>query len=161
MERILFPTDGSDTARKALEFAIHMDKGARAKIIVLTVAEALPQGIAEQQSELKKHLERRAEAIAKEATMKVAKQGLEAETIVAIGDPSETIIRLAKAEKVDAIVMGTRGVVPCSSIGVGWSYTSSSGLIGSFQLLPQYDGMTNVGLTLLFLSVNCPHPNGI
>jgi len=110
-KNILVPFDGSEQAVKALEIAVGFAKGERARLKVLNVAEMVPvpgaptatiflidQGISRMQElELKK------------AQYVIRRHGAKADVIAERGHPADSILRFAKRNKTDLIIMGHRG----------------------------------------------------
>lgn len=106
--KILYPTDGSETAKAALEFAIDIAKAQGGKIIVLSVAEKVGTLTGEWEV-LKKSLLGFAEDFARQAAKEIRKRGIKVETRTEIGKPAEVIVSVAREISADAIVMGTHG----------------------------------------------------
>lgn len=111
-EKILIPTDGSETAEFAAEHAIGLAKGIGAKLIAVYVIDVsafagIPteavwesmKGILEDEG--RKSLEQ-IEMLAKEANV-------ESETLVVEGSPGDEIVKAAEERGVDLIIMGTAG----------------------------------------------------
>ncbi|MDI6800041.1 MAG: universal stress protein [Actinomycetota bacterium] len=120
--KILFPTDGSSTAEQALNLAITLAKGMDGEILVVSVNKFQPDlygfqpGVA---GRFEKELSTNTLKLAKEATKKVLDGGVKASYQTLVGDPSEKIVELAAAEKVDMIVMGTQGVTGLARVFIG------------------------------------------
>lgn len=118
MKRLLFPTDGSETAKGALAFAIDIAKAEGAAIIVLSVAfEPASYGVKEGQ--IGKTLEWFAEQYVEDARKEIEASGVTASTRVVVGIPHEVIVKMAGDEEVDAIVMGTHGVTGLTRALIG------------------------------------------
>ncbi|WP_370572323.1 universal stress protein [Methanomethylovorans sp.] len=111
-KKIFIATDGSEQNRRAIEYGIELAKIAGGKIFVGYVVDtaafaSIPMDAGwEMMYELM-------ETEANDAVQKVdvlAKQaGVEAETVVLEGHPSNEIIEFAQKNGVDVIVMGTLG----------------------------------------------------
>ncbi len=119
---ILHPTDGSKSADKALDFACDLAASKQARLIVLHVqrhhgSERVPMEL-EEYARLEhvretesKILHAAAENIARHAGQKARTKGIDqVEELVVEGDPVHQIIEAARKHKVDAIVMGSRGL---------------------------------------------------
>lgn len=120
MGKIIYPTDGSKTAKKASKFAAAIAKATNAEIIVLSVAEVKVKGILlGTESRLKQELRKQALRIGNEAKEALTKDGLEVKVKVATGNPSEEIVKLARKEQADLIVMGTHGVTGLVRVIIG------------------------------------------
>lgn len=112
LKKIFIATDGSEQNRRAIEYGIELAKIAGGKIFVGYVVDtaafaSIPMDAGwEMMYELM-------ETEAKEAVQKVevlAKQaGVEVETVVLEGHPSNEIIEFAQKNGIDVIVMGTLG----------------------------------------------------
>ena len=112
MERILIAYDGSEGAERALDEAARLANGST--VTVVGVAELLPQfGRAGAMMLPETYAERKAELT--EAKAKLAKLGVDAETVERRGDPATMIIDEAAQEEADLIVVGTRGLSTAKS----------------------------------------------
>ncbi len=110
--RILIPTDGSETSERAAEHGVKLAKVTGAEVIYLYVidissfsgipTEAIWENMRGLLEEEGKSSLSKVEAIAKENDVKV-------ESIVKEGIPSEDISKTAEEKQVDVIVMGTAG----------------------------------------------------
>ncbi len=131
IKTILHPTDGSDSARKALDFACELAADRKAQLIVLHVqrrhgSERIPPGL-EQFSDIEhvrateaRLLRSAAEFIVEDARIAARDRGIAAVDARLIeGDPAEQIVELARNDKVDAIVMGSRGLGELESLLLG------------------------------------------
>ena len=119
---ILHPTDGSESADKALDYAAQLAVGSNAKLLVLYVqalhgTDNVPPALAEFARVENIHLteadvlREAAEAlVAKVENAARAKGVRDVETITMTGDPAHVILDVAKDRKVDTIVMGSRGL---------------------------------------------------
>lgn len=116
MERILIAYDGSESADRALDEAARLANGSA--VTVVGVAELWPQfGRAPAMLVPEAYAERKAEL--EQAKAKLAKLGIDAETVERRGDPAEMIIDEAEQEKADLIVIGTRGLSTAKSWMLG------------------------------------------
>ncbi len=119
---ILLPTDGSESARKAQEYAIELAVSTKARLLVLFVQqqhgrERVPPDLEEferveniymTEADL---LRGAAETIAARTAEIARKSGVSnVEKVIAEGDPTQEIIATARARKVDTIVIGSRGL---------------------------------------------------
>lgn len=122
MSKILVPFDGSDSSRRAVEYAVDMAKRSPStKIDLLHVLEWTPAG---------SHVAAPAETIAKEHAAKAeeavgpAKEIAAREAVVCgvlnrSGSPAMEIADAVKEGSYDAVIMGTRGMGPVASLMVG------------------------------------------
>ncbi len=122
IKTILHPTDGSENARKALDFACELAAGRKARLLILHVqryhgSDRIPPGL-EQFSEIEhvrateaRLLRTAAEYIVDEARTAAHNRGIATvDAEVTEGDPALQIVDTARIRQVDAIVMGSRGL---------------------------------------------------
>ena len=122
IKTILHPTDGSDSARKAFDFACELAAERKAQLLILHVqrrhgSEMIPPGL-EQFSDIEhvraseaRLLRAAAEYIVDDAKVVARSRGIaDVDARVAEGDPAHAIVDMAVSHKVDAIVMGSRGL---------------------------------------------------
>jgi nucleotide-binding universal stress UspA family protein len=122
MKRILVPVDGSECALRALRYAIARAKDTKSEIDVLHVEPPAPY----QEARLYAMREDIAR-LHKEAIARLVKQAtdiLEAEKIphrahIAGGEIANVVARFVQDEKVDEIVMGTRGMSALGQVFLG------------------------------------------
>ncbi|MDP1900703.1 MAG: universal stress protein [Rubrivivax sp.] len=124
-KRILFPTDGSDIAVKAMQAAIGMAKLAGAELYVLSVKEPFPySAISEMQpvppQEFFDAQERMAAARVKVVTSAAIDAGIpcKGHTVEAL-HPWEAMLDHAKAQGCDLIVMASHGRRGVSALLLG------------------------------------------
>lgn len=111
IRKVLVPVDGSESSKRALEMALAIAQASKAECIVLEVVEdfgplpgyydAAPAG----KDRVKWISEQRFEKVhpALESTQ------VKWRRVVVEGYPAEEIIKVSETEKVDMIVMGSRG----------------------------------------------------
>jgi nucleotide-binding universal stress UspA family protein len=114
LQRILVPTDFSDSARHALTYGISFAREYEAELVLLHVVETVPVGyasdlfpvpMAEVFQEISGYAKTELAKIAEEARAK----GVTVRETVVQGKPSAEIARVASEEQVDMIVLGTHG----------------------------------------------------
>jgi nucleotide-binding universal stress UspA family protein len=114
LQRILVPTDFSDSARKALSYGVSFAKEYGAEVLLLHVVETLAVGyasdlfpvpMAEVFEEISGYARKELGGLAAEARGK----GASVRELVVQGKPAAEILRVAKEENVDMIVLGTHG----------------------------------------------------
>ena len=124
-EKILYPTDFSDVAEKALNYVKKLkDSGAR-EVIVLHVIderdfERLHRFMGEEKLEdLKKYREEEAQKHLKEIAKDLAGAGLEVTLRLATGIPVREILKAEKDEHVSAIIIGSHGMSNIQELFLG------------------------------------------
>ena len=115
MKTYLVPTDYSDNARNALDYALAVASKVKRKIVLLSVYN-IPSSSVGMLMSLKRKLLEGAEdgmvALLKEIQEEYAAKGValpEIETVVVEGNPVDTILEAVDNFKVSAIFMGTQG----------------------------------------------------
>lgn len=108
-DRILYPTDGSEPAESALEYAIRIASEHGATMHVLNVADTNRDSLAQIRTEVVDVLVREGEGIVDEAAERVSERGVSVVSDVLQGAPSASIVEYGTEEGVDLIVMPTHG----------------------------------------------------
>ncbi|RMG64400.1 MAG: universal stress protein [Bacteroidetes bacterium] len=114
MTRILFPTDFSEHAREALRYALPIIRQMQAELILLHVytispsyAEAPAFALGE---EVELQRDRTLARLQGEVTrIREKSPGQPVEILARLGGPVHEILEVAREERIDCIVMGTRG----------------------------------------------------
>ncbi len=105
-DSILFPTDGSDSAKKAFEHALTLAKQFDATLHVLYVVNTTYRDSGATGTSFN-DLRERGQSATEECQAEAEKAGVETELHVEDGDPYREIIEVGKP--MDVIVMATRG----------------------------------------------------
>ncbi len=125
---ILVATDGSEVARKAVEFAIGLAKQIGAMLKLLSVAdkglflspsvpeEVTPTHIQEPTEDFLKQV---AEKCLEEGEKLADENGVQSEKVIRVGDPVEEIIKEAEGSKADLVVMGSHGKTALKAAMIG------------------------------------------
>lgn len=114
-KKILFPTDFSEASEAAFQHAVALAQETGARLIIVHVEEPpLPYGesLATLPASVDQELQKRLMSIQ-------PSEDVPCEHRLLIGDPASEIVRLAEAEKVDLIVMGTHGRTGLSRLIMG------------------------------------------
>lgn len=126
--KILVPTDGSKTAKKAAEYAVDLAKQLKASIMVLSVIDqrsliAKTVSAAETARNtiepIEDYLKEAAEEYAGEIKKLCDKKNVAATISIKKGHPVEEIVKEAKKSKTDLIVMGSHGRSALSATVLG------------------------------------------
>jgi nucleotide-binding universal stress UspA family protein len=116
--KILVATDGSETARKSIEYAVELAKQTSATITLISVIDKsffIPQSMPAVATlthliePIEDYLRQAAEAHLEEAERLCKKNKIQSKKSIRSGHPVEEIIKEAKKTQVDLIVMGSHG----------------------------------------------------
>ena len=121
IDTILVPVDGSESSRKALQFAIRLARSAHAKLTLLEVVEEfgpLP-GYYEAAPSGKDRVQWISEQRFEKVEPMLEESGIEWDRIVEEGYPADKIIEIADKGNYDMIVIGSRGLSGLSRFLVG------------------------------------------
>jgi len=130
INKILVATDGSDHSNKVVDLASDMALKYNAKVYLIHVVNEppkVPESVVElmrsehiQEDPSYVYLQIAGRKIIEAAEKKCRAKGLkEIESVLVEGDPAHTIIKCAKENEVDAIVMGNHGVGSAESLFLG------------------------------------------
>ncbi|MCP4432997.1 MAG: universal stress protein [Gammaproteobacteria bacterium] len=127
IEKILVPVDGSKQSAKALEFACNLADKYNANIVIQHTVEttlhehAMFMGSAGFAFELDEVEVEKAGKQVIEAALKIVDQHdhVTVETVIDHGSPAHNIIQCAQGNKVDMIVMGSRGLSDLGGLLLG------------------------------------------
>lgn len=113
-KNILLPTDFSDGSEAAFEHAVDIAKSMNAKIHLVNVLQQVvyPTGIEiahESLVNLEQELENNANKHLKEISKRLDDMGIENESHILMGKPSEQIIEFSNKEFIDLVVIATHG----------------------------------------------------
>ncbi len=126
ISKILVPTDGSKTARKAAKYAVELAKLSGATIIVLSVIDRTPfitpavpgfvspslPGVTHPEhmiEPIEDYLKEAAKADMGEVVKLCEQSGVSSKAVIRLGHPVEAIVKEAKKSKADLIVIGSHG----------------------------------------------------
>lgn len=128
ISKILVPSDGSKTAKKAATYAIGLAKQMKASIVILSVidnrarvAKTIPASEAPRQTiePIDYYLKEAAEVFTGEIKKMCDKNGVESNISIKTGHPADVIVKEAKRVKADMIVMGSHGRSALSAAVLG------------------------------------------
>lgn len=116
-KRILTPVDGSATSRRGLRAAIGLAKAQRARLVIVNVVDAVPvfaslEGVATYDPGIIEALRNAGKKILARAAAEAKQRGVKARTVLAensAGRVADVIVRQAKKNRADLIVIGTHG----------------------------------------------------
>ena len=116
-KRILVPVDGSATSRRGLRAAIDLAKTQRARLVILNVVDAMPvfaslEGVVAYDPGILEALRKGGKAILARAAAEAKRHGVKAAPVLAeniAGRVADVIVREAKKQRADLIVIGTHG----------------------------------------------------
>ena len=112
-QHILVPTDFSEYADSALDYAIELAKVLQARLIVLyvfhlsslTLGEAPPAVLDDTLAAMETNAQHQVQM----ALARVQEAGLQGDSMIVEGIPFQVIIETAESQDIDLIVMGTHG----------------------------------------------------
>lgn len=112
VKTILVPTDFSDKANKAIDFATLIGSKSKTRLVLLHVLE-LPYGTNMQIDKIRREYEKGAKISLKQAVDRAkvnltGKRSVKIETMIRVGAPVTTIVKVAAELKADLICMGNR-----------------------------------------------------
>ena len=112
MKTILVAYDDTEPSRRALDRAASIAEAFGARVLVTSIAPLVhssPRSITqiERYDSIGEHSEE-----VSTAHSLLEKRGIDAETVMATGDPASAIARLAEDRNADLVVIGTRGLGP-------------------------------------------------
>ena len=111
LKKIVVATDGSDHAKKAIEFASDIASRYEAQMYIIHVVFPLPSMLRGYDiDKIEENQHKVAGEIIAAAESEVKKKGLEDyQSLILDGDPAREIIEFARSQDVDMIVMGSHG----------------------------------------------------
>ena len=112
---IVVPTDGSKTAKEAATHAVNLALKFDGKIIAVHIIDSRCETTFEElgttQSQVFRLQQRKmGEGYVQEILDIARKAGIQAQSIVRVGIPTDEIVKVAEENNADLIVMGTRGL---------------------------------------------------
>lgn len=119
-QKIVFATDGSPSASRALDVILELSEKDQALVFVVyafsEVSRVWGDDIREDQiAERLAH----GQEVVEEPIRRLQDAGVETEVEILEGPPAEAILRVAEIQDADLIVMGTRGMSDATSLLVG------------------------------------------
>lgn len=119
-EKILNPVDGSDHSIHATRYAVELGRVFKAKIVLLYCHERYPIVLAEPYfQEAVNKINKSAETLVEPFIPILEESGLEYEVRLLEGPAGDRIPDVARIEKIDLIVMGSRGVSDFAGLLLG------------------------------------------
>jgi nucleotide-binding universal stress UspA family protein len=123
-KKILYPTDFSDVAHRALDFVIRLkDAGAREVVILHVIDKGNFDAIARYATkdilEIERNLEEKAMAEITPIEERLKKKGFKVKVIISREIPFMEILRVEDKEKVSAIVIGSHGMSNIAEMFLG------------------------------------------
>jgi nucleotide-binding universal stress UspA family protein len=124
-EKILYPTDFSDVATKALNYIKKLkDSGAKEVVALHVIDERGIEPIRrlldqEDFESMKIKRKKEAEQLLKEVTKELSQAGLKVKLRIETGIPFREILRVEAEENVSAVVLGSHGVSNLQEIFLG------------------------------------------
>lgn len=123
--KILVGVDGSPFAEKALKYAVDLAKKYNAKLIIIHVVLRRFYAVAPSEAGVLattvfvKEMETEGKEIISKAESYVKGESVENECRLVQGVPADEIVKLGQTEKVDLIIMGSRGLTEVRAFLLG------------------------------------------
>ena len=113
VDKILIPSDGSELAELAIAPAVDIAKSKNAELIALyVIPDIMYYGVIptiDRSETEKEYEEKHAREVLRKIREAAEKEGVKIKKVIRRGRPPDEIIKVAEKEKVDLIVMGTKG----------------------------------------------------
>lgn len=121
MTKILVAVDGSPESDKALDYAADLAKANKAELVVVNVAEDFcPAGVTEIDCKVVRELAMKgAKATLAAALERVKPKGISTRGVIESGRPADVVDGIAQREKVDQVVVGSRGKHGARKLALG------------------------------------------
>ena len=122
--KILVPVDGSKQSMEGVKVAADYAKTKKAKIYLINVVSFIPgmdlEISAHRMNELVEKMKRAGEAVLEKASSQLKTDGITAETILSTAaNAAEEIISVAEKEKVELVIIGSRGLTGAARFMLG------------------------------------------
>jgi nucleotide-binding universal stress UspA family protein len=128
ISKILFPTDGSELAKKAVPHVIKMAEKYQATVLIVNVYQ-LPSELAgivstynstySYISEMERNLREYGDEITKECQNELVHNGINCQTLLLKGEVGPAIADTVESEKCDLVVLSRRGLSTVKSLLLG------------------------------------------
>ena len=124
-EKILFPTDFSDVAKKALAFVKQLKEIGAKEVVILHVIKKHSLEVIAQYSSIRnfQEVEREVEGVAREEVNRIEKElketGFQVKVRIETGIPFSEILRVEDEENVSLVVIGSHGMSNIKEILLG------------------------------------------
>ena len=123
VQHVLVPIDFSTTADRALEYAIALGQQLHARLTLLHVLDLTPVTMEDMTAGVVAtyldDLEIDARHLLQESRERVQRAGLQGESLLVQGTPTQTIVDTASEQGVDLIIMGTHGRTGLAHVFLG------------------------------------------
>ncbi|MDP3111608.1 MAG: universal stress protein [Thermodesulfovibrionales bacterium] len=122
--KILVPVDGSKQSMEGVKVAADYAKTKKAKIYLINVVSFIPgmdlEISAHRMNDLVEEMKRAGEAVLEKASSQLKTDGITAETILSTAaNAAEEIISVAEKEKVELVIIGSRGLTGAARFMLG------------------------------------------
>ncbi len=123
-EKILYPTDFSEEANKALDFVVSLKDAGAKEVVILHVIEkgsfdAIARYATKDILEIEKNLTKRAFDEIKPIEERLKKKGFKVKVVISKAVPYMGILEVEKKEKTSVIVIGSHGVTNIAEVLIG------------------------------------------
>ena len=123
-KKILYPTDFSDVAHRALDFVVRLKDAGAKEVIILHVIDkgnfdAIARYATKDILEIERSLKEKAMAEITPIEERLKKKGFKVKVIISRAIPFMEILRVEEKEKVSTIVIGSHGMSNIAEIFLG------------------------------------------
>jgi universal stress protein A len=123
VQHVLVPMDFSSTADRALDYALALAQQLQARLTLLHVFDLTPVAMGEMTPGVAATyldtLETEAQKLLQASLDRVQHAGLQGDSLLVQGTPTQTIVDTAGAQAVDLIIMGTHGRTGLAHVFLG------------------------------------------
>jgi nucleotide-binding universal stress UspA family protein len=111
VKKILVATDFSTASKQAVEYAAALTEAAGAEIVLMHAIDSLPYSVTDTFTVIdhRRALRKTASFLLESLRSELASRGIPVKTRLATGPAHDEIVKTARKEKADLIVVGTRG----------------------------------------------------
>ena len=124
-EKILYPTDFSDVAKKALNFIKQLKSAGAKEVIILHIVDIRPTsaldwyGVTEGLMEIEKNLKKKVTNETSSIEKELREEGFKVKVRIEMGIPVKEILSIEEEENISIIVLGSHGRSNISEMFLG------------------------------------------
>jgi nucleotide-binding universal stress UspA family protein len=121
MHKVLLPVDGSDPSRRAVDFFLtHVKRSGPVEAVLLNVHPASEtRALAMHRDVVRADVRQNGEELLAEPRRRLEAAGIPYKQRLELGDIAQTIVKVAREEGCEQIIMGTRGLGAVAGLFLG------------------------------------------